>query len=164
MRYVLAVVGLVGLLFYAVPTVSKAHDAGATSSTGAVQVDGDSAGARAAQFAIEQVGKPYKWGGTGSGGFDCSGLTLGAWQQVGVNVPRISVQQQHWAQSVSRDNLRVGDLVFSNYSNRNGAGNADHVAIYVGNDTVVTASGGRGEVVFRSLSVKGSIIGYGRPA
>ncbi len=42
---------------------------------------------KAVRFALAQVGKPYVWGAAGPGSFDCSGLTMSAWQQGGVSLP-----------------------------------------------------------------------------
>ena len=163
MRYALSLLSVVVVLLYVAPQVGKTNDAGNTSSTNGVTVQGDNAGAQAARFAASQVGKSYGWGGTGPNRYDCSGLTMKSWQSAGVTIPRVSYRQQDSLTQVSRSNLRPGDLVFSNYRGRNG-NKADHVSIYVGEGKVVTSSGGQGKVVFRDLSRKNSVVSYGRPA
>lgn len=83
------------------------------------------------------IGTPYKWGGTGPLGFDCSGFTQYLFKELGINLPRVSAQQGTYGQRVSIDKLRPGDLVFWDNSSRNNG--ADHVAIYLGNGQVIHA-------------------------
>lgn len=92
-----------------------------------------SKGARALAFAKKQIGDPYRYGATGPGSWDCSGLTGGAWKSVGVKIPRTSQAQYRSGKKVSKSNLKPGDLVFF-YSG------ISHVAIYAGNGNVVHAS------------------------
>lgn len=80
---------------------------------------------RALRFAMSQRGKPYVWGGTGKGGYDCSGLVQRSWRRAGVKIPRVAAAQYRGIRTkVSRRHLRPGDLVFFN-----GLG---HVGMYVG--------------------------------
>ncbi|MEV5575016.1 NlpC/P60 family protein [Spirillospora sp. NPDC052269] len=81
--------------------------------------------ARAVDYATRQLGRPYVWGGNGSRGFDCSGLTQQAWRHAGVRIPRIAADQfRRVRPHVSADRLKPGDLVFFH-----GLG---HVGIYAG--------------------------------
>jgi cell wall-associated NlpC family hydrolase len=83
------------------------------------------------------VGVPYRWGGTTvRQGFDCSGLSMAVFKLNGLNLPRTSRQQFQSGVTVSRDNLKRGDLVFFDTEGR---GNVSHVGIYVGNDNFVHA-------------------------
>jgi cell wall-associated NlpC family hydrolase len=89
-------------------------------------------------FLAAQLGKPYLWGGTGPDSWDCSGLMMVAWAQVGLRLPRTAAQQYHDTQAaaVPLTAIQPGDLVFW------GAGTADsieHVAIYIGNGQVLDA-------------------------
>ena len=84
------------------------------------------------QFAMAQQGEPYVFGGAGPNSWDCSGLTMMAWQQVGVSLPHSSRQQYNSIKHVSRDNMQPGDIVFF-YSDLH------HSAIYIGNNQVVHA-------------------------
>nr|WP_246363567.1 C40 family peptidase [Nonomuraea rhodomycinica] len=136
-----------------------AYRAGDPNSTG-IKYTGAASGNAAAvlRFAYAQVGKPYVFGGTGPGGWDCSGLTQAAWRAAGVSLPRTTWQQWAWGASrkVSLDALQPGDLIFSN-----GLG---HVSIYAGNGQIVHApqTGDVVKVVTLS-SYGGSIVGAVRP-
>lgn len=92
-----------------------------------------SKGERALAFAKKQVGDSYRYGASGPNSWDCSGLTQGAWASVGVSLPHSSRAQYSRGVSVSRSNLRAGDLVFF-YSP------ISHVGIYAGNGRIIHAS------------------------
>ncbi|MGD9355752.1 MAG: C40 family peptidase [Chromatiales bacterium] len=64
--------------------------------------------------ALAQVGTPYRYGGTGPGGFDCSGLVYYTHTKAGIDVPRVTSDQKKSARRVSRSRLQPGDLVFFN--------------------------------------------------
>ncbi|EGW39678.1 NlpC/P60 family protein [Desulfosporosinus sp. OT] len=90
-------------------------------------------------FAAKFLGTPYVWGGTSpSPGFDCSGYVQYVYRQAGISLNRTSEQQFNNGVSVSRSELRPGDLVFFHtYSS-----GASHVGIYVGNNTMINSSNG----------------------
>lgn len=88
--------------------------------------------ARAVAFAHGAIGKPYVWGATGPGSFDCSGLTQAAWRAAGVSLPRTTYTQINAGRRVSRDQLAPGDLVFF-YSG------ITHVGLYIGNGQMIHA-------------------------
>lgn len=106
-------------------------------------------------YATAQIGHPYVWGGTGPDGFDCSGLTMRAWQAAGRSIPRTSEQQ--WAQlpHVPVAQLRPGDLIIY-------FADASHVALYVGDGAIIQAPHPGASV---ELSAAGSmpILGVVRP-
>lgn len=64
------------------------------------------------KFALAQLNKPYLWGGTGPGAYDCSGLMQAAYQSVGFQLPRVSIQQSTVGQVVNRADVRAGDMIF----------------------------------------------------
>ncbi|MFC5832486.1 C40 family peptidase [Nonomuraea insulae] len=136
-----------------------AYNAGNPNSVG-LKYTGAASGNAAAvlRFAYAQVGKPYIFGGTGPGGFDCSGLTQAAWAAAGVSLPRTTWSQWAWGASrkVSMDALQPGDLIFSN-----GLG---HVSIYAGNGNIVHAPQ-TGDVVkvVKLSAYGGGLVGAIRP-
>lgn len=93
----------------------------------------DDEGADAVAVARAQIGKPYAWGAVGPGSFDCSGLCVYCYKQIGWDIPRTSQQQCAGGQPVSRDELLPGDLIIY-YPD------ASHVALYSGNGNVIEAS------------------------
>jgi peptidoglycan DL-endopeptidase CwlO len=94
--------------------------------------------------ALSQLGTPYVWAGSAPGGFDCSGLVMWAYSQVGVSLPHSSYAQYGAGVPVSRDQLQPGDLVFFD-----GLG---HVGIYIGGDQFVHAPHTGDVVKISSLS------------
>jgi peptidoglycan DL-endopeptidase CwlO len=103
-----------------------------------------------------QIGKPYVWGATGPGSFDCSGLTSYVWRQAGVSLPRTSRDQYAAGVKVSRSQLRPGDLVYFGSP-------IYHVAIYIGGGQMITAPQ-PGEVVkYQALSTFSDYTGATRP-
>lgn len=90
---------------------------------------------RIAEIALELRGEPYRFGGEGERGFDCSGLVHYAFEQVGASIPRTAEAQYDAVRPVYRDNLRPGDLVFF----RTKGVFVSHVGIYVGDGRFVHA-------------------------
>jgi cell wall-associated NlpC family hydrolase len=84
-------------------------------------------------IAMQYLGVPYVWGGASPSGFDCSGLVMYVYAQVGVSLPHYTVGQWNYpsAVSVPRSQLQPGDLVFF-------AG-LGHVGIYVGGGQFIHA-------------------------
>nr|WP_184080861.1 C40 family peptidase [Nocardiopsis mwathae] len=101
---------------------------------------GSEQGRAAVEWALKQVGKPYVWGGEGPGGFDCSGLTMKAWQAAGVTIPRVTTDQYRIGQRVSLDELQPGDLLFYDTTDLGAPGPApSHVTMYIGDGQMVNA-------------------------
>jgi cell wall-associated NlpC family hydrolase len=88
-------------------------------------------GGKAVAFAFAQIGKPYQWGGTGPGSYDCSGLVQAAWAYAGIAIPRDTYEQWGALPHINSSALEPGDLLFFD-----GIG---HVAIYVGGGNMIDA-------------------------
>ena len=82
----------------------------------------------AMRIAAAQRGKPYVYGASGPGAFDCSGLTSYAFHHAGFGaMPRTAAAQAHFARHISRGQMRRGDLIFFT-----GGGGVYHVGLYAG--------------------------------
>ncbi|MGC5051345.1 NlpC/P60 family protein [Micromonospora sp. DT48] len=113
------------------------------------------AAGEAVTFACAQIGKPYSWGAEGPHAYDCSGLTLAAWSRAGVSLPHNAARQRRVTASVSRAELRPGDLVFY-YRDLH------HVGMYVGGGWVVHASRAGQPVKMKRLD-SSPVHSFGRP-
>lgn len=80
--------------------------AGSTINTQKIKID------TLLQKANSYYGVPYRTGGTTSSGMDCSGFVQMSFKGIGVNLPRVSRDQARAGNTVSKQNLRQGDLVF----------------------------------------------------
>ena len=73
------------------------------------------------EIAMQYLGIPYLWGGASPAtGFDCSGLIMYVYAQVGVSLPHHAATQYTYGVAVSKDQLQPGDLVFFNGLGHNG--------------------------------------------
>jgi peptidoglycan DL-endopeptidase CwlO len=135
-----------------------ANAVGAGGTTAAVYTGPTNTQAeKAVAFAYAQLGKPYVWGATGPGSYDCSGLTMASWAAAGVSIPRTSYSQWAGLPHVPTSQLQPGDiLVFD------GVG---HVALYVGGGYLIDAphSGAVVEKVALTGWYSQSVIGAVRP-
>jgi cell wall-associated NlpC family hydrolase len=104
--------------------------AGATT-TGVYTGPTNTQAEKAVAFAYNQLGKPYVWGATGPGSYDCSGLVQAAWSSAGVAIPRTTYAQWAALPHVAMSSIQPGDLIFFD-----GIG---HVAIYLGNNMIIDA-------------------------
>jgi cell wall-associated NlpC family hydrolase len=86
---------------------------------------------QAVAYAYEQIGKPYVWGATGPGAFDCSGLMYASWQAAGVSLPRDTYEEWADLPHIPMSDLQPGDMILYN--------GESHVAMYVGDGYVIDA-------------------------
>ena len=87
--------------------------------------------------ALSNRGRPYVWGGSSRGGFDCSGFMLYLYKRMrGINLPHSAAAQSRLGKPVAREDLQPGDLVFFAGS-RKAIG---HVGMYIGENRIVHAA------------------------
>ena len=87
---------------------------------------------RALRLALTKVGDPYVWGAAGPREFDCSGLVVWAYAQLGISLPHYTGALWNAGMHVSRADLQPGDLVFF-------FPDISHVGIFIGNGLMVDA-------------------------
>ena len=93
-------------------------------------------GGQAVELAFQFLGVPYVWGGATPQGFDCSGLTMYVYRQLGIKLGHYTGFQYYEGRRVSRDQLQPGDLVFFR---ANALGVPQHEGMYIGNGSFIQA-------------------------
>ena len=133
-------------LITTVPAHADPGSSGSLGSSGSAGSSGSSdiylpiptgAGLKARSAAVTQIGKPYKWGGTGPNSWDYSGLVRWAFSTAGVSLPRVSQQQAKVGRAIPVSALAPGDIIIF-YRD------ASHVGIYAGAGQVFNAYGPNG--------------------
>jgi peptidoglycan DL-endopeptidase CwlO len=89
-------------------------------------------------YVYAQLGKRYVFAAAGPDAFDCSGLTMMAYRQIGIDLPHYSVSQAAMGWTVSRDDIRPGDLLFF-YGGQAPARSYGHVTIAVSATEMISA-------------------------
>lgn len=103
----------------------------------------------AIKFAVKQIGDRYVFGADGMTYWDCSGLTMRAYQAAGVNLPHSSAAQSRMGKSVALNQKKVGDLLFFGRP-------VSHVGIYIGGGKMVHAPRSGSRVKIASAASLGS--------
>lgn len=114
---------------------------------GSVTISGDSEmGVAVAEYAVQFVGNPYKWGGTSlTDGADCSGFVMSVYANFGVSLPHSSSADRKQGYAVdSLENAQPGDLIC--YSG--------HVALYIGDGNIVHASTSKTGIIISKADYK----------
>lgn len=98
-------------------------------------------------YGVQFIGTPYVWGGNDlDQGVDCSGFTKGVYDAFDIAISRVSYMQAEEGRDISKDNLRVGDLVFFDTQGVND-GNVSHVGIYMGDDKFIHSDSTKGVMI-----------------
>ena len=103
-------------------------------------------------IASQYLGVPYVWGGASPSGFDCSGLVLYVYAQLGISLPHSAAAQQGYGTPVSYGELAPGDLVFFGSP-------AFHVGIYAGGGGMIHSPYPGASVTYGSVGSMGSFSG-----
>jgi peptidoglycan DL-endopeptidase CwlO len=110
-------------------------------------------------FAQAQMGEPYVWGAEGPGSWDCSGLTMKAWQQAGVYLSHYTGFQWAETRRLPISARQPGDLIFYGVS-----GSASHhVGLYIGGDQMIEAPHTGANVRISTIWRSDIIMEVGRP-
>lgn len=116
---------------------------------------------QAAAVALQQIGVPYRYGGSTPQGFDCSGLIYYSYARAGKNVPRTTGSLWSETQPIAKNQMQVGDVLFFRIE-----GKMSHVGMYIGDNQFVHAPSS-GSVVsvgsLRSDYYRKAFIRAGRP-
>jgi cell wall-associated NlpC family hydrolase len=105
--------------------------ASAATPEGASVLPASPYGGRVVSVAMSFLGTPYVWGGAAPGGFDCSGLVMYSFEQLGISLPHSSYAMWDYGIPVPENQLEPGDIVFFD-----GLG---HVGLYIGGGEFVNA-------------------------
>jgi peptidoglycan DL-endopeptidase CwlO len=123
---------------HAQQTLDAARAAAVPGGPGDVAAPDPGVVRRAIAEARAELGKPYQWGATGPGSFDCSGLTGWAYGHAGHPLPRTSREQWYAGPHPGLGYLQPGDLLFW-ATNPADPATIHHVALYIGNDMMIAA-------------------------
>ena len=129
-----ALPALLAAVFFAHPALGQAGRTDTTAPS-VVEIRGPVSGHDILRSARRFMGTPYVWGGTTPKAFDCSGFVQYVFAEYGISLPRTAKEQAGIGQAPRAGDLRPGDLLFFY-----GGQGAQHIAIYVGGDTIIHAS------------------------
>ncbi|WP_327088784.1 NlpC/P60 family protein [Nonomuraea sp. NBC_01738] len=128
---------------------------------GVALASGSGMGDLAANWALTQLGKPYVWAAAGPSSYDCSGLTMRAWERAGVGIDHWTGTQWTSGPHVPLPELRRGDLLFFGRISAD-PGTIHHVGMYIGRGLMVHAPQ-TGDVVRIASMWRRDLVGATRP-
>lgn len=129
-------------------TTTKSISGTASSGTTVVNKSGD----RIVDLAYSMLGVRYVFSGESRSGVDCSGLIYYIYRQIGVTVPRTSSAYASFGTSVSRSEMKAGDVIAWDTRKNDGRTSITHVGIYVGGGNMIHASSSNRKVVITTVS------------
>jgi cell wall-associated NlpC family hydrolase len=121
-----------------VAAASKEASGSTIRLTSAEDLKASTAAQTALSFALDQLGKPYVWGAEGPDSYDCSGLTMRAYESAGYQLPRTAAEQSMVGTPVDVADLLPGDLLFY-ATDPSDLATVHHVVMYAGAGLVVHA-------------------------
>ena len=127
---------------------NSSNNSNNSSSGNSSSSSSNSIGDKLVSLAKSKLGCKYVWGATGPNQFDCSGLTSWCYKQVGISIPRTSLEQSKGGKAVSKSNLQPGDLLFWKTT----SAEVGHVGMYIGNNQFIHAPNKSKPVKCDSLS------------
>jgi len=95
-------------------------------------------------LAKSKLGSPYKEGATGPDAYDCSGFVYSLFGSIKITIPRSSIKQAEFGEKLSRDQIKMGDILFFDTSS---AGHVNHSGVYLGDGEFIHASSGNAKSV-----------------
>ena len=110
----------------------------AATLTGSAGATSSPVAAAAMAFGRSQTGKPYRWGGVGPAGYDCSGLVMASYLAAGITLPRVAADQYGAGPLVPLDQAQRGDLLFY-AGDLTRPATIYHVVLYAGHGRVLDA-------------------------
>lgn len=121
------------------------HESARSESQAAASAsNGNATGRDVASFAVQFVGRPYKWGGESlTEGCDCSGFIKSVYVAFDIELPHFSGSLQHSGTGVEYEDAQLGDLICYD----------GHVGIYLGNDKMVNAFDSKHGIIICSVNV-----------
>ena len=145
---------------------SKESGDGLLSQLGGSYGETNGTGRQVLSLAASRLGDPYSQARAGEGDYtDCSYLTQWCYRQAGIQLPRTAAEQARYCANngftITKEELRPGDLVFFSHGDNGRYRNITHVAVYAGDGMIVDASSSNGQVVKRPM-IGGQVL-YARP-
>jgi peptidoglycan DL-endopeptidase CwlO len=149
---------------YAAGSNKISTDQQASCTAAAVSQAPSKLAAQIIAFAMNQIGKPYVWGGTGPDGYDCSGLIYAAYRSVGIVLPRTTFGMWDLTPHIPAGKEEPGDIVFFNSGPGTAPDHPGHAGLVIGIGQMVVAScTSCGPIATASYLGNPALVGFARP-